>query len=63
MENHKIAAVFGDGIGHEIVPVGIEVLQAAAKSMASPLYLITSLLAQVTTNSMASLCPKMASKY
>jgi tartrate dehydrogenase/decarboxylase / D-malate dehydrogenase len=31
MKNYKIAAVFGDGIGHEIVPVGITVLEAAAK--------------------------------
>lgn len=31
MKNYKIAAVFGDGIGHEIVPIGITVLEAAAK--------------------------------
>lgn len=31
MKNYKIAAVFGDGIGHEIVPVGIKVLEALAE--------------------------------
>jgi tartrate dehydrogenase/decarboxylase/D-malate dehydrogenase len=31
MKNYKIAAVYGDGIGHEIVPTGMEVLKAAAQ--------------------------------
>lgn len=31
LKTHKIAAVHGDGIGHEIVPAGIEVLKAAAE--------------------------------
>ncbi len=31
MNNYKIAAINGDGIGHEIVPQGIEVMQTAAK--------------------------------
>lgn len=31
MKNYKIATVFGDGIGHEIVPVGVGVLKAAAE--------------------------------
>jgi len=30
MTTYKIASVFGDGVGHEIVPAGMEVLQAAA---------------------------------
>jgi len=28
MKTYKIAAVYGDGIGHEIVPVGLKVLHA-----------------------------------
>ncbi len=31
MKNYKIAVVPGDGIGHEIVPAGLKVLQAAAE--------------------------------
>ncbi|MGD1889905.1 MAG: tartrate dehydrogenase [Cyclobacteriaceae bacterium] len=31
MKNYKIAVVPGDGIGHEIVPAGLKVLEAAAK--------------------------------
>ncbi len=31
MNTYKIAAINGDGIGHEIVPLGIEVMQTAAK--------------------------------
>lgn len=31
MKNYKIAAVNGDGIGNEIVPAGMQVLQATAK--------------------------------
>lgn len=31
MKKYKIAAVYGDGIGNEIVPAGMEVLQAIAK--------------------------------
>lgn len=31
MKNYKIAAVNGDGIGNEIVPAGMELLQATAK--------------------------------
>lgn len=31
MKNYKIAAVHGDGIGHEIVPAGLSVLEAVAK--------------------------------
>lgn len=31
MKKYKIAAVHGDGIGHEIVPAGVEVLEAVAK--------------------------------
>ncbi len=31
MKNYKIAAINGDGIGHEIVPVSVEVLKAAAQ--------------------------------
>ncbi len=31
MKTYKIAAINGDGIGHEIVPMGIKVMQAAAK--------------------------------
>ncbi len=31
MKTYKIAAVHGDGIGHEIVPAGMEVLKAAAQ--------------------------------
>jgi tartrate dehydrogenase/decarboxylase/D-malate dehydrogenase len=30
MKNYKIAIVNGDGIGHEIVPMGVDVLKAAA---------------------------------
>jgi len=30
MKNYKIAVVNGDGIGHEIVPMGVEVLEAAS---------------------------------
>lgn len=30
MNNYKIAAVHGDGVGHEIVPAGMEVLQKVA---------------------------------
>jgi hypothetical protein len=30
MKTYKIAAINGDGIGHEIVPMGIKVMQAAA---------------------------------
>ncbi len=30
MQNYKIAAIHGDGIGHEIVPAGIKVLQQLA---------------------------------
>lgn len=31
MNQYKIAAVYGDGIGHEIVPAGLEILEALAK--------------------------------
>ncbi|PHN02121.1 isocitrate/isopropylmalate dehydrogenase family protein [Flavilitoribacter nigricans] len=31
MSTYKIAAVYGDGIGHEIVPAGLEILQAVAR--------------------------------
>jgi tartrate dehydrogenase/decarboxylase / D-malate dehydrogenase len=31
MKKYKIAAINGDGIGHEIVPMGIEVMEAAAR--------------------------------
>jgi tartrate dehydrogenase/decarboxylase / D-malate dehydrogenase len=31
MKNYKIAVINGDGIGHEIVPMGVAVLEAAAK--------------------------------
>jgi tartrate dehydrogenase/decarboxylase / D-malate dehydrogenase len=31
MKNYKIAVINGDGIGHEIVPVSVDVLKAAAK--------------------------------
>jgi tartrate dehydrogenase/decarboxylase / D-malate dehydrogenase len=31
MKSYKIAAINGDGIGHEIVPLGIEVMKVAAK--------------------------------
>lgn len=31
MKNYKIAAINGDGIGHEIVPLSVEVMQAAAQ--------------------------------
>jgi tartrate dehydrogenase/decarboxylase / D-malate dehydrogenase len=31
MKSYKIAVVNGDGIGHEIVPMGVEVMRAAAK--------------------------------
>lgn len=32
MTNYKIAAINGDGIGHEIVPLGMEILQKVARS-------------------------------
>ena len=32
-KKYKIAAVHGDGIGHEIVPAGLTVLEAAAENM------------------------------
>ena len=31
MKNYRIATIPGDGIGHEVVPPGIMVLDAAAK--------------------------------
>jgi tartrate dehydrogenase/decarboxylase / D-malate dehydrogenase len=31
MKNYKVAAINGDGIGHEIVPLGIEVMKVAAQ--------------------------------
>ncbi|HET8830004.1 MAG TPA: isocitrate/isopropylmalate family dehydrogenase, partial [Pelobium sp.] len=31
MKSYKIAAVNGDGIGHEIVPMAVEVMQVAAQ--------------------------------
>lgn len=31
MNQYKIAAVYGDGIGHEIVPVGLQILEALAE--------------------------------
>ena len=32
MAKHKIAVIAGDGIGKEVVPAGIEVLEAAGRS-------------------------------
>jgi tartrate dehydrogenase/decarboxylase/D-malate dehydrogenase len=31
MSTHKIAVIPGDGIGHEVVPEGLRVLEAAGK--------------------------------
>ena len=30
MKSYRIAAIPGDGIGHEVIPAGIEVLEALA---------------------------------
>jgi tartrate dehydrogenase/decarboxylase/D-malate dehydrogenase len=30
MKSYRIASIPGDGIGHEVIPAGIEILQALA---------------------------------
>ncbi len=35
MTNHKIAVIAGDGIGVEVVPEGIRVLEAAGRKFGS----------------------------
>ncbi|MCH8623017.1 tartrate dehydrogenase [Undibacterium sp. TS12] len=37
MKNHKIAVIAGDGIGNEVMPEGLRVLQAAARKFDIPL--------------------------
>ena len=54
MKNYRIAAIPGDGIGNEVLPEGIRVLEAAGKRFGLSFTLIISTGAASITPSMAA---------